>query len=307
MKIGNITVSGDLILPAIAGYGDAGMRMLARRYGAALTFTEMVSAKALVYGNNNTKTLLHTAVNEDVKGIQLFGSEPYFFAKAIRLPELDKFDIIDINMGCPMPKIYKNGEGSALMRNPVLVREIVEAAVSAAGERPVTVKIRAGFSAKEINAPEIASAAEDGGASAVTVHGRTRDMLYGGKSDNGIIAKVKNAVKIPVIGNGDVIDRESYLRMKEETGADGVAVARAAVGRPYVFAEITSGEKISADIKSLVTEHLLEILRYMPERQAVNSLKKHISAYYKGVRGGKEVKLAAFKAENIEELLDCLI
>jgi MazG family protein len=302
MKIGKLSPGTDLILPPVAGFSDIGLRRLCKRYGAGLTFTEMVSAKGLVYGNENTAALLLTDGSEDIKGVQLFGREPEIIAKAAVLPELEKFQIIDINAGCPVPKIVKNGEGSALMKEPLLIHNIVRAVKEAAPDREVTVKMRAGFDKNSVNAVECALAAEKGGASAVTVHGRTRDTMYSGKADLSIIRAVKDALKIPVIGNGDVIDRESYLRMLEYTGADGVAIARGAVGRPWVFSEVR-GIPVEYDLFSTVKEHIEILASVLPEKLVVNVMKKHIAAYMKGVRGGKQVKEVAYAAESIYALL----
>lgn len=244
----------DLILAPCAGYTDAGMRTLCTRYGAGLCFTEMVSAKGLLYNNANTEALLTLSPEEKNTGVQLFGSEPDILAAAIKDVRLKKFPVIDINMGCPVPKIVTNGEGSALMKDPDRIFRIVKAAKEAAGDRLLTVKMRAGFYSGYENAPECAAASEEAGADMVTVHGRTRDMYYSGKVDYGIIGKVKQAVKIPVCGNGDVIDRESYLKMKETTGVDYVSIARGAFGRPYVFAAIR-GEEYDFNIKQAILEH----------------------------------------------------
>ncbi len=305
MKIGNLTLHTNAILPAIAGYSDVGMRMLCSEFGAGITYTEMVSAKGLLFNNENTKALLATSENERIKGVQLFGREPELIARAIQMTELAKFDIIDINMGCPMPKIYKNGEGSALMREPKLVEEIVRAAVNASGGRPVTGKIRAGFSSDEINAVDVALAIQEGGGSAVTVHGRTRDMLYSGYADLNVIADVKKSVSIPVIGNGDVVDRESFLRMTEQTGVDGVAIARGAVGRPQIFAEV---QGINTEIvpAELIKRHINALINSMPERVVVNTMKKHISAYYKGSRGDRQLRLAIMQATSLNDIYNII-
>jgi len=300
-----LTYNGtDLILAPIAGFSDVGMRSLCVRYGAGLCYTEMVSAKGLYYNNSNTKDLLTVGKDEPNTGVQLFGSEPDIIAWAVRSDALKNFSVVDINMGCPVPKIVNNGEGSALMKDPDKIYKIVSAAVSAAGDKKITVKIRAGFFNGYENACECAAAIEEGGASLVTVHGRTREMYYSGKADYDIIAKVKNSVKIPVCGNGDVTDRESFLKMKETTGVDYVMIARGAIGRPYVFAEV-QGKEYEFDLKKTVREHL-EYLKFLPERVAVNNLKKQIAYYVKGMRGQKRVKEKAFAATSAEELLASL-
>lgn len=302
MRIGKFELDNGLILPPIAGYSDIGMRMLCIRYGAELAFTEMVSAKGLVYNSENTKELLVTHKTETVKAVQLFGREEEFFEKAIRHEALSEFDIIDINFGCPVHKIVRSGEGSSLMKEPEQVYKIIKASVAAAGGRPVTGKIRAGFSQDYRNAVEVALAIQEGGGSMVTVHGRTRDMMYSGYADLKIIKEVKSAVGIPVVGNGDVIDRKSYLNMLS-TGVDGVAIGRGAIGRPYVFSEIM-GIAAEYDIKELVKEHLDELLKYYPEKVAVNNMKKHVVFYVKGQKGAKQIKESVFRAETAVQILD---
>lgn len=300
LKIGNIELTSNLVMPAIAGYSDIGLRRLAYRYGAGLCVTEMVSAKGLVYSSDNTAALLATDESEPVKAVQLFGGEPEFIEKAIKLPLLDKFDIIDLNFGCPVPKIVKNGEGSALMLDLGRLSEVVSAAVGASGKRPVTAKIRAGFDSEHVNATEVAKVIERAGAKAVTVHGRTREMMYSGRADYSVIRRVKESVDIPVIGNGDVVDKKSYLEMLE-AGVDGVAIARGAVGRPWIFSELL-GKEVEVDLKSIVREHFDALLSIMPERVAVNNIKSHVAAYTKGLRGGKEIKLKVFSATTKEDI-----
>lgn len=300
-----ITYNGsDLVLAPAAGFSDAGLRTLAFRYGAGLCFTEMVSAKGLYYNNANTAALLTVGREEPHTGVQLFGKEPDIIAEAIAGERLAGFPVVDINMGCPVHKIVSNGEGSALMRDPDRIHAIVRAAAGAAAGRPVTVKLRAGFYDGFENAEECAAAAEEGGAAMVTVHGRTREMFYSGKADYGIIAKVKRSVKIPVCGNGDVTDAESYSRMKECTGADYVMIARGAFGRPWVFAEIR-GEKPEVAVGALIREHI-GLLSFLPERTAVNCMKKQIAFYVKGMGGRRKLKEAIFGAQSMREMLSVI-
>ncbi|MBR1747068.1 MAG: tRNA-dihydrouridine synthase [Clostridia bacterium] len=295
-----IPAFSDVFFAPVAGYSDVGFRTLCARYGAGLTFTEMVSAKALHHNNGTTESLLVVGKEERACGVQLFGHEADIIAEAVASDRLKNFPIIDINMGCPVPKIVNNGEGSALMKTPEKIYEIVKAAVDAAGKRPVSVKMRAGFFAGEKNAVECALAAQEGGASMVTVHGRTREQYYAGSADLGIIGEVKSALDIPVCGNGDVTDRTSYLKMKD-TGAGFVMVARAAFGRPYIFAEILE-KPYEFDIKEAIFEHI-SWLSHLPERVVVNSMKKHVSFYVKGRPGHKNLKTEIFAAENMAQLL----
>ncbi len=303
MKIGGVEISGNLIMPAIAGYSDVGQRALAYRYGAALTFTEMISAKGLVYGSNHTEDLLMTTDAEPIKCVQIFGSEPEFIEKAVLHPTLKKFDIIDINCGCPVHKIVGNGEGSALLKDIPRLKEVVAAAVGAAGSRPVTVKMRLGFSEGELTSPEAAKAAEEAGAAAITVHGRRREDFYSGTVDLNGIRETKEAVSVPVFANGDITDRESLDRTLAVTGCDGAAIARGALGRPYIFSEL-AGRQVSVDPGKLIKEHFSMILKVYPERVATDMMKKHFVYYAKGIRGGKAIKLAAFSAKCARDIID---
>ena len=301
MKLGSLNLDGNLIMPAIAGYTDIGQRTLAYRYGAALAFTEMISAKGLVYGSEHTEALLSVADSEPVKGVQLFGSEPEFILKAVRHDAIAKFDIIDINCGCPVPKIVSNGDGSALLKDIPRLKEVVAAAVEGASPRPVSVKMRLGFKAGELVSPAAAAAAEEAGATAVTVHGRTREQYYTGAVDLNGIRETKLAVSIPVFANGDITDKESLERALEITGADGAAIARAAIGRPYIFSEL-KGVEVDVDPGALIKEHLGMLLNVYHERVAVDMMKKHVAAYAKGTRGGKAVKLKAFSAVSAADI-----
>ncbi len=288
----------DLILAPIAGYSDAGMRVLCFRYGAGLCYTEMVSAKGLFYGNENTAALLHIDKEEKNTGVQLFGSEPEIFAEVVRYDCIQKFPIIDINMGCPVRKITSNGEGSALMRSPELIYKIVRAVKDNSG-KTVTVKMRLGIDGLQ-NVQECALAAQEGGADMITVHGRTKEQLYGGKADYDAIARVKEIVKVPLCGNGDVTDVVSYRKMKE-TGVDYVMIARGAMGRPYVFSSVLNKE-YQYDVKEAVLLHIDRLCAFFPEKTVMNVMKKQIACYVYGMRGSKAIKEKAFAASSLTEL-----
>ena len=234
LQIGNVTVPGIVALGPMAGVTDLPFRTLCKECGADLIYTEMVSAKGIMYNNKNTEALLRVEESERPVALQLFGEDPKIMAEQAKRIEERNFDILDINMGCPVPKVVNNGEGSALMKTPEKVGEIVHA-VSSAISKPVTVKIRKGFGKDDANAPIVAKIAEEAGAAAVAVHGRTREQYYSGKADWEIIKQVKEAVKIPVIGNGDIFTPQDAKRMLEETGCDGVMVARGVQGNPWLF------------------------------------------------------------------------
>ena len=269
LKIGNVELENSYILAPMAGVTDLPFRLLCREQGAGLLCMEMVSAKAIQYNNKNTKALLEIHPEEPPVSLQLFGSEPDVISEIAKQIEELPFSILDINMGCPVPKIVKNGEGSALMKNPKLVHEIVSKTVKAI-QKPVTVKIRKGFDDTCINAVEIAKIIEDAGAAAVAVHGRTREQYYSGKADWDIIRQVKEAVSIPVIGNGDVVSGESAIAMMNQTGCDGVMIGRGAQGNPWIFSELVEYEKTGKiperpsmeEIKKMILRHAQLQLQY---------------------------------------------
>ena len=301
MHIADIELKSNLMFAPIAGFSDAGARHLSARYGAGLLYTEMVSAKGLCYGGKGTEDLLYTTDTGVPTAVQIFGSEPEFIYKACRDERLKKFDIIDINMGCPVRKIVSNGEGSALMENPALITEIVSAAKEG-GERPVTVKIRAGVKMGEILAVECALAAEKGGADMVAVHPRFREQMYAGFADHTITKMVKDAVKIPVVANGDIVDKSSLEKVKEISGADGFMIARGALGKPYIFSEL-EGKKYDYDNKSAVVEHI-EILRStLPDRVVANMMKLHLCHYAKNTGNTKAVRMALATATDLDGIL----
>ena len=309
LQIGNVSLKNNLILAPMAGVSDLPFRLLCKEQGAGLVCMEMISAKAIYYHNKNTELLLQIHPEEGPVSLQLFGSDPEIMGEMAKKIEEKPFDILDVNMGCPVPKVVNNHEGSALMKDPKLAGEIVTALVKAV-KKPVTVKIRAGFDEEHINAVEIAKIAEDCGAAAVAVHGRTREQYYSGEADLEIIAKVKDALKIPVIGNGDVTDGPSAKRMLETTGCDGIMIGRAAQGNPFIFREIaaylengTVMEKPSRkEIKNTILRHGRLMVEYKGEETAVREMRKHISWYSSGMRGAAKIRARVNEMETMEEL-----
>lgn len=289
LRIGTVTLENRLILAPMAGVTDLPFRLLCRRQGAGLVCMEMVSAKAIYYHNKNTEELMEIHPDEQPASLQLFGSDPVIISEMAKQIEDKPFSILDINMGCPVPKVVNNGEGSALMKDPKLVAEIITRTVKAV-KKPVTVKIRKGFSEQNANAVEIAKIAEDCGAAAVAVHGRTREQYYSGHADWEIIRQVKEAVRIPVIGNGDVADGPSAKAMLEETGCDGIMVGRAARGNPWIFKEIShyleTGEKTMVktpkEVRDVILCHAKMELELKGEYTAVREMRKHIAWYTAG-------------------------
>ncbi|MBQ5951731.1 MAG: tRNA dihydrouridine synthase DusB [Lachnospiraceae bacterium] len=310
LRIGNITVPLPAGLAPMAGVTDLPFRRLCREMGCGLFYTEMVSAKALHYGNKNTAELLVTEPAETPLAVQLFGSEPEIMAEAAeRLAEDPAFDIIDVNMGCPVPKVVKNGEGSALMEDPALAGKIVAAMVRRCA-RPVTVKFRLGFTRDHVNAAEFAKVLEDAGAAALAVHGRTRDMFYSGRADWEEIARVKAAVKIPVLGNGDIFSGADARRRMEESGVDGVLIARGAKGNPWIFREAAAalaGEEIPArpaprEIGDVLLRHFRDLAALKGERVAVREMRSHAAWYTAGLPESSRLRGSLNTAESAEEL-----
>ncbi len=304
LKIGNVTLKNNLLLAPIAGYSDVGFRKVCKKYGAALTCTEMISVKALLFGNKKTFDLLATFEGEKPCAVQLFGSNPKDFEKVLKLGILDKFDIIDINMGCPAPKIFQNGDGSALLGDIKKAGDIVRACVRATS-KPITVKFRSGIDSDHIVAVEFAKELESAGASMLTIHARTRQQGYSGRADLLVAKAVKDAVNIPVVVSGDCVDKKSYISILEKTGADGVMIARGALGRPEVFAEILD-EDVRVDKLSDIMEHIKELQKHFDDRYIVLTMRSHIAFYLKRAKVSVSERLALMKEENLQNVVKML-
>ena len=304
MKIGNIELHNNLILAPMAGVTDIAFRSLCVSEGADYAVTEMVSVKALEYRNEKTFDLLRTADNEKIKVVQLFGYEPESFANVVQMPELDKFDIIDINMGCPMPKVADNGSGSALMKNMELAREIIKACVNAT-DKPVTVKFRKGWDDESCNAVEFAKMCESAGASAITIHPRTREQYYSGKADWNIARQIKEAVTIPVIISGDIVDVQSYHKALEITGCDAVMIGRGALGNPAIFSSLR-GEKSQYSTYDFIVRHIDILRQYYSDSLIVKYMRKHLLWYLKSYQNSKTIKSEIVTYNSIDEVLNVL-
>lgn len=313
MKIGNVTLENRVFLAPMAGVTDMPFRILCKEQGCGLVYTEMVSAKGMHYEDEKSTKLTLLDEKEKPGAVQIFGSEPEIMAGVVERLNSSDASIIDINMGCPAPKITKNGEGSALMKRPELVEKIIKAAVKAS-QKPVTVKFRKGWDDSNINAVEIAKIAEASGASAVAVHGRTREQYYSGKADWDIIRQVKQAVSIPVIGNGDVTGPKEARRLLDETGCDAIMIGRGAQGNPWIFKRIlkyledgslieepTAEEKINTIIR-----HMSMLIEHKGERTGILEMRSHIAWYIKGLRDAAHTKQKIFTMNDKDEIISLL-
>ena len=313
LQIGNVKLENDLILGPMAGVTDLPFRLLCKEQGAGLLCMEMVSAKGIMYNNKNTKFLLTIDERERPVSLQLFVSDADIISEQAKRIEELPFDILDINMGCPVPKIVNNGDGSALMKNPLLAGEIIEKTARAI-QKPVTVKIRKGFDEEHINAVEMAHIAQESGAAAIAVHGRTREQYYSGKADWEIIRKVKEAVKIPVIGNGDVWTPQDAIDMRKQTGCDGVMIGRGAQGNPWIFKQILhyeqTGELLEKPSPQEVTEMILRHakmqMEFKGEYTGMREIRKHAAWYTAGYKNSAKLRGKINETETYEELKELL-
>lgn len=310
LRIGNVQINRTAALAPMAGVADRAYRLMCKKYGAAFVVSEMVSAKGICYSDRKTAELCTVTDEERPMAVQLFGNEPEFMSEAVKIVLGYRPDIIDINMGCPVPKVVGTGAGSALMKDIVLAAAVTEAAVKAAGDTPVTVKIRSGWNSESINAPEMAKALESAGAAAIAVHGRTRDMFYSGSSDMSVIKAVKAAVKIPVIGNGDVTNADSCVKMYEETGCGLVMIGRGSYGNPFIFREIAAKLKGEDYVPPTLEEKMQVMLEHIRlilllsgkcEELAMHEARKHAAWYMNGYYGSAKFRGRCYQLSSYSE------
>ena len=310
MEIGNLKIKGCAALAPMAGVADRAFRELCVSYGAAYVVSEMISSKGVSLGDRKSKALMQLSDEERPAGVQIFGNDPSVMAQSVKTVLGVSPDFVDLNMGCPAPKIAGNGGGASLMRHPQLAKEIVEAVVAACGSVPVTVKIRTGWDFENLNAVEMAQNAENAGAVAVTVHGRTRQQMYAPPVDHQMIAEVKKSVSIPVVGNGDIFDGPSAAKMLEETNCDFLMVGRGALGRPWVFSQINAylqngiilPEPPVSERMRVMVKHVRKICEYKGERIGIREARKHAAWYAKGIRGAAKYRKDLSLIESIEQL-----
>lgn len=304
LRIGDVQLENNVFFAPIAGFSEVGFRHMCAKYGAGLTYTELVSAKGLCYGNKGSEELLAREDYSTPCAVQLFGSDPEFMYKAAKDDRLARFEIVDINMGCPVKKVFNNGDGSALMKNPAQITEIVQA-VREGAKRPVTVKMRAGVESGKPLAVECALAAQKGGASAVCIHPRYREQFYSGEADHLITKSVKESLDIPVIANGDIVDAASLDRVATLTHADGYMIGRGALGRPWIFAELTHKDAWH-DVKADIYEHIAVLRKYMSDFTVANVMKLQLCYYAKGGRDAKAVRVEIGNAKTIDDLFSII-
>ncbi len=310
MQIGNLKIQGCAALAPMAGVADRAFRELCVSYGAAYVVSEMISSKGVSMGDRKSKALMQLSESERPAGVQIFGSEPEIMAESVKTVLRVSPDFVDINMGCPAPKIAGNGGGASLMRHPQLAKDIVQSVVDACGNVPVTVKIRSGWDFDSLNAVEMAKNAQEAGALAVTVHGRTRQQMYAPPVNHQIIAEVKKNVSIPVIGNGDIVDGPSAAQMLEDTNCDFLMVGRGALGRPWVFSQINAylqhgiilPEPPVSERMRVMVEHVRKICEYKGERIGIREARKHAAWYAKGIRGAAKYRKDLSMLESVEQL-----
>lgn len=304
IKIRDVQLSNNLFMAPLAGYTDVGFRSLCKSLGAGLTYTEMISVRAMTKNNLQTRQLLYRESNEVPCAVQLFGKDPNDFALAVKNPLIKDFEIIDINMGCPAQKVVKNGSGSALLKDIESAEKIIKACVENT-DKPITVKIRIGFNDEIIVAEEFVKMCERAGASAITIHGRTREQMYSGVADWEIIKKCARLVKIPVIANGDIRSIEDIENLSKNSNIAGFMIGRGALGNPQIFSQL---QKIEANISKLdaIKKHIEILLKYFPERYVLINMRKHICFYLRGEKNSAETRAKVVRMENFEDVFNTL-